>query len=354
MAQNNPSFVLRKTGELAFEDRQVPEIQDPYDVIVNIKYTGICGSDIHYWTHGAIGPFVLTSPITLGHESAGIVTQVGPDVTTLKSGDRVALEPGIPCRRCIRCKEGKYNVCPDTIFAATPPFHGTLARFYSIPEDFCFKLPEHVSLEEGALVEPTAVAVHMTKQADIKPGQNVVIFGAGPVGLLCCALARFYGARKVVTVDINEERVRFAGEFAATHVYKAQDESAERSAARLIEETELGTGADTVIDATGAEACIQTGVHVLRTGGTYVQGGMGKTNINFPIGAVCTKELILKGSLRYGSGDYRLAVDLISERRFRFKDLITKIVPFSEAELAFEAVKEGKGIKTLIQGPPSE
>ena len=194
----------------------------------------------------------------------------------------------------------------------------------------------------------------MTKQANIKPGQKVVVFGAGPIGLLCCALARVYGAQKVITVDIIKERVQFARQFAATHAFEPRDEPAQESATRLKEEIGLVAGADTVIDATGAQACIQTGIHVLRLGGTYVQGGMGKTNMDFPIGEVCTKELLLKGSLRYGSGDYQLAVDLISSGRFKVKNLITKIVPFSDAEEAFKAVKEGQGVKTLIEGPPSE
>ncbi|KAL9079835.1 MAG: hypothetical protein Q9157_001291 [Trypethelium eluteriae] len=188
----------------------------------------------------------------------------------VKPGDRVALEPGKPCRQCIRCKEGKYNLCPDTMFTATPPFHGTLARYYLIPQDFCLKLPDHVSLEEGALVEPTAVAVHMTRQANIKPGEKVVVFGAGPVGSLCCAISRVFGASKVVTVDIIEERVQFAKKFAATHSYVARKESPEDAAKRLIEETGLVVGADTVIDATGAEPCIQTGILALRVGGTYL------------------------------------------------------------------------------------
>jgi D-xylulose reductase len=144
--------------------------------------------------------------MVLGHESAGIVHTVGSAVTGLKVGDRVAMEPGVPCRRCVRCKDGKYNLCPDMKFAATPPYDGTLARYYVLPEDYCFKLPENVSMEEGALIEPTAVAVHITRQAAIKQGDSVVVFGAGPVGLLCCAVAKAYGAQKIVTVDINERR----------------------------------------------------------------------------------------------------------------------------------------------------
>lgn len=289
--------------------------------------------------------------MVLGHESSGVVEEVGSAVTTLKAGDRVTMEPGIPCRRCPRCREGRYNLCVDMAFAATPPYDGTLARYYRLPEDFCYKLPEHVSLEHGALAEPLSVAVHINRQAEVKPGQSVVIFGAGPVGLLCMAVAKAFGASKVVAVDINEERLAFAQKYAATHAFRAQRESVEASAARLIEECELGLGADAVIDASGAEVCIQTSIHTLRPGGTYVQGGMGKNEITFPIIAMCAKELKVKGSFRYGPGDYDLAVDLISSGRLSVAELITGQVKFEEAEQAFKDVKAAKGIKILIEGP---
>jgi len=276
---------------------------------------------------------------------------VGSAVTTLKKGDRVAMEPGIPCRYCVRCKEGKYNLCIDMRFAATPPYDGTLAKYYTLPEDFCYKLPENVPLEYGALVEPLSVGVHITRQAGIKPGQTVVVYGAGPVGLLCMAVARSFGASKVVAVDINEERLAFAQKYAATHLFRSQRESPQDSARRLVEECELGLGADAVIDASGAEPCIQAGIHVTRNGGTYVQGGMGKAEIPFPIMAACAKELTIKGSFRYGSGDYKLAVDLIASGKVDVSSLITGQVKFEDAEQAFKDVKAAKGIKILIEGP---
>ncbi len=289
--------------------------------------------------------------MVLGHESSGIIERIGSSVTTLQPGDAVALEPGVPCRRCEQCKKGKYNLCVDMVFAATPPYDGTLARFYCLPEDFCFKLPEHVTLEEGALAEPTSVAVHIVKQAGVKPGDSVIVFGAGPVGMLCCAVARAFGAIKIVAVDINEERLQAAKRFAATDVFLPQREAAEQSAKRLVEQSGLGVGADVVIEASGAEPCMQTGIHALRVGGTYVQGGMGKSDVAFPIMAVCVKELQVKGSFRYGSGDYKLAVDLISSGKIDVKSLVTGRVRFEDAETAFEDVKAGKGIKILIEGP---
>ena len=180
----NLSFVLQEPGKVEFEDRPVPTIEDANQVIINVRWTGICGSDIHFWVEGAIGDLVVKSPMVLGHESAGIVTAVGEKVTTLKVGDRVCMEPGIPCRVCARCKEGRYNLCPEMRFAATPPIDGTLAKYYRLPEDFCYKLDESMSLEEGALIEPLSGALHAVRQANVKPGNSIVIFGAGPMGLL--------------------------------------------------------------------------------------------------------------------------------------------------------------------------
>ena len=348
--QQNLSFILSSKDHLTFEDRPIPTLQHANDVILNVRYTGICGSDVHYWKHGAIGTYVVKEPMVLGHESSGIVTQVGDKVSTLKVGDRVCMEPGVPCRMCRRCKEGRYNLCPDMRFAATPPIDGTLAKYYSLPEDFCYKLPENMSLEEGALMEPLSVAVHITKQADVRPGQSIVVFGAGPVGLLCCAVAKAFGANKIVNVDMNEERLAFSAKYAETKTVVARKESPQDAAARIITEADLGPGADCVIDATGAEPCINTAMHVARTGGSYVQGGMGKSEINFPIMAVCAKELNVKGSFRYGPYDYETAVGMVASGRIDVKSLITGTVEFKEAEKAFEEVHKAKGIKTLIKG----
>lgn len=237
-------------------------------------------------------------------------------------------------------------------FAATPPIDGTLAKYYRLPEDLCFKLPDNLSLEEGALVEPLSVAVHVVRQASVTPGTSVVVFGAGPVGLFCCAVAKAFGAAKVVAVDIQAGRLEFAREFAATASYLPGNMSAVENASRLVAENSLGggAGADVVIDASGAEASINTGIHALRPGGTYVQAGMGRDEVRFPITAACTKELNVRGSFRYSSGDYKLAIQLLASQLVRGKDLITGVVKFEDAEKAFQQVKAGASIKTLIAG----
>ncbi|KAM0282399.1 hypothetical protein ACHAQH_003080 [Verticillium albo-atrum] len=348
---SNLSFVLNKVHDVSFEEREVPKISSEHDVLVAVNYTGICGSDVHYYDHGAIGHFVVKDPMVLGHESAGTIVEVGSAVKTLVKGDRVALEPGYPCRRCQDCLAGNYNLCHEMVFAATPPYHGTLTGFWAAPADFCYKLPENVSLQEGALIEPLAVAVHITRQAAVTPGASVVVMGAGPVGLLCAAVSRAFGATKVVSVDILQSKLDVAKDLASTHTYLSQRLPAEENAAALKEQCGLGKGADVVIDASGAEPSIQTSLHTVRMGGTYVQGGMGKADINFPIMALCLKEVTAKGSFRYGPGDYKLAIDLVANGSVNVKKLISEVVLFKEAEDAFKKVKQGQVIKVLIKGP---
>ncbi|KAJ6782958.1 hypothetical protein PWT90_09787 [Aphanocladium album] len=349
--KQNLSFILNKPFDVAYVEQPKPTIEDPHNVLVAVNYTGICGSDVHYYVHGAIGHFVVKEPMVLGHESSGTVVEVGSAVTDLKPGDRVALEPGYGCRRCKHCRAGKYNLCDKMIFAATPPHHGTLTGLWAAPSDFCYKLPEKVSLQEGAMIEPLAVAVHIVKQGEVKPGNSVVVMGAGPVGLLCSAVAKAYGASKVVSVDIVQSKLDLAKTFSSTHTYMSQRISAEENAAALKKAADLGDGADVVIDASGAEPSIQTSIHTVRMGGTYVQGGMGKADITFPIMAMCLKEVTAKGSFRYGPGDYELAIDLVASGKVDVKKLVSEVVKFDQAEEAFKKVKEGQVIKVLIGGP---
>lgn len=360
-ADRNPAFVLRKVKDLAFEDRPVPKLRNSRDVRVHIEQTGICGSDVHYWQKGSIGKFVLDSPIILGHESSGTVVEVGEDVPDLKPGDRVSIEPGVPCRFCDYCRSGNYNHCPDTVFAATPPHDGTLANYYLVAHDYCYKIPDSMDFEEAAMVEPVAVAVQICKRAQLKATDSVVVFGCGPIGLLCQAVAKAYACKKVIGVDISEGRLAFASKFAADHVYKSPKKNegeenasyAARVSQEIIEKFDLGEGADVILEATGAPPCIQTGVYVARPGGArFVQAGMGQEFIDFPVTAALIKELNWTGSLRYTTGVYPTAVDLVKSGRVNVKPLITNRFKFEEAEKAFELVKQAREdvIKVIIEG----
>ncbi|ORY08477.1 putative alcohol dehydrogenase [Clohesyomyces aquaticus] len=358
--ETNLAFVLRAIKDVAFEDRPVPRLRDEHEVRVHVAQTGICGSDVHYWQRGRIGDFVLNSPIILGHESSGTVVEVGSKVTNLKVGDRVAIEPGVPCRRCNYCRAGSYNLCNDTIFAATPPWDGTLAKYYTVASDYCYKIPDHMNMEEAAMVEPVSVAVQICKVADIRAHQTVVVFGAGPIGVLSQAVAKASGAKKVIAVDIFKARLEFAKSFAADETFLPPGaepgtdpvEHSEKIAHDIKEQFGLGEGADVVLECTGAAPCIQAGVNVAKKGGMYVQAGMGKENVVFPITMACIRALTIKGSIRYSVGWYPNAVDLVASGKVDVKRLITNRFKFEEAEKAFELVKAAEeGVfKVIIEG----
>ncbi|KAI1309793.1 GroES-like protein [Xylaria venustula] len=291
----------------------------------------------------------------MGHEAAGIVHAVGPGVTDLAPGDRVALEPGIPCRKCGDCKAGLYNICRKMVFAASPPYPGTLTKFYATSADYCYKIPDTMPLQEAVLMEPLAVAVHGVRLAGVSFGHKVVVFGAGTVGLFCAAVARDFGAAAVVSADILPSKLAFAKTFIGTNIGRtAMPDSSltpEENARLLIETHELETGADIVIDASGAEASINTGIHLLRSRGTYVQVGMGRRHVNFPISEICDREIVVKGSFRYGAGDFETAMSLVARGFINLKCFITNVFPFEQATEAWEATSRGEGIKNIIEGP---
>ncbi|KAJ6515779.1 xylitol dehydrogenase [Mycena sanguinolenta] len=366
---DNPSFVLKAIEEVVYEQRPIPEISGN-QVLVEVKKTGICGSDVHYLVHGRIGDFVVHNPMVLGHESAGIVSKVGPDVKHLKVGDRVAVEPGATCGACDACKLGRYNLCPDIVFAATPPYDGTLGRFYRVPAHLAYPLPDGVSLEDGAMMEPLAVGVHsVSNLGGFRANQSIAVFGCGPVGLLCMAVAKALGASRIIAVDIVPARLEFAKEYAATDTYvpvaanegESKLDYSKRNADAMKQQLHIedrGANAiDLVIDASGAEVSIQTAFYVVKTGGTFVQVGMGNPNVTVNLGMLMVKELNYKGSFRYGPGDYPLAIGLVARGKINLKPLVTHRFPFNDAITAFKATRSGKSedgkgvIKAIISGP---
>ncbi|KAI6163028.1 xylitol dehydrogenase [Pisolithus thermaeus] len=372
---DNLSFVLKKVDTVTFEQRPIPDI-GPHEVLVEVKKTGICGSDVHYLLHGRIGDYVLENgkDMVLGHESSGVIAKVGSLVSHLKLGDRVSIEPGAACRTCVACKEGRYELCPSIRFAATPPVDGTLGRYYAVPSDLAYPLPPGLSLEDGAMIEPLSVAVHaVAKLGNFRTSQSIAIFGCGPVGLLCMAVAKAFGASRVIAIDIVSHRLEFAKSYAATDTFmpplleqsETNGEFSKRAAALM--KAELGIaeqgaqGIDLVVDASGAETSIQTGIRIVKSGGTYVQPvGLGRPDITIDMSTVVCKQLTVKGSFRYGPGDYPLAISLVAQGRVDLRPLVSHRFAFEDALLAFETTRNGKGsdgkgvIKTIISGPGVE
>ncbi|KAG1889432.1 chaperonin 10-like protein [Suillus subluteus] len=366
---DNPSFVLKGILDVEIQQKPVPEI-DANEVLVEVKKTGICGTDVHFLVHGRVGDFIVEKPMVLGHESAGVISKVGPNVTNVKVGDRVAMEPAATCRKCEACKEGRYQICPDIVCAATPPTDGTLARYYSLPSDLAYPLPPNLSLEDGAMMEPLSVAVHaVSTLGALRSNQSVAVFGCGPVGLLCMAVAKALGASRIIAVDIIPDRLEFAKAYAATDIFlpPSMDKGESRIGfsmrnAQAMKEklgiAEHGPRAiDLVLDASGAEVCIQTGIRIAKSGGTFVQVGIDNPDVTIDMFAVLCKELVLKGSFRYGPGDYPLAIALVASGKVDLKSLVSHRFPFTQACEAFEITRNGKNpdgkgvIKVMISGP---
>lgn len=288
----------------------------------------------------------------MGHEASGIVHEIGSGVKNVKVGDRVAIEPGIPCRRCKRCKAGKYNLCPDMRFAADPPYtDGTLCRLFKAPEDFVFKIPDSLSLQEAVLVEPLSVAIHGARLADLKAGQTVLVQGSGTIGLLAAAVAKAFGAHSVYIADINEKKLEFARSFVECKTFLSDTSVTPFDEAQRIK-TEMGLedGVDAVLECSGVESSAQTGILASGAGAVFVQIGMGKHNQSLPLGTMCEKETVLKAAFRYGPGDYETAINLLEAGSISVKSMISSIVPFEQATEAWERTMRGEGIKNLIQG----
>lgn len=288
----------------------------------------------------------------MGHEASGVVDSVGAAVSSVKPGDRVAVEPGFPCRRCKQCKEGRYNICPDMKFAADPPLtNGTLCRLFRIPEDYVYKIPDSMTLQEAVLIEPLSVAVHGVRLSELRPGQSVLVQGSGTIGLMAAAAAKAFGARVVFISDINQTKLDFAKSFVdCTTFVPNMHSTPEKETASFQKEMGITSGLDVVLECTGVESSAQIGLYMCGPGAIFVQIGMGKPIQSIPILAMSEKEIVLKTSFRYAPGDYEIALELIGSGKTSARELISSSVPFEDASVAWEKTARGEGIKNLIQG----
>ena len=329
----NKAIYMSGTNNMVTRDVPVP-VPKSNEVLIQIKSVGICGSDLHYYQHGNIGDFVVEGDFILGHECAGIVAEVGEKVKSLKIGDRVALEPGKTCGKCEQCKSGKYNLCPDVIFFATPPYHGVFTNYVAYDEDMCFKLPENMSFDEGALVEPLAVGLHATDQGGVKLGDTVVIFGAGCIGLVTLLAAKAKGASKIIVVDVIEKRLEYAKNLGATTAINAKELDPLKQIDRLTD----GRGADVVIETAGAKITVQQTASVVKIGGTVVLVGMTIENeTSYDFMKLMGKEGTLKTIFRYRNL-YPVAINAISSGAIDVKQIVTDEFKFNGTKEAFDYV----------------
>ena len=345
--------VLPKQRVLTFEDRPIPE-PGPHHVLIKILRVGVCGSDAHYYTEGRIGDFVVNSPIILGHEGAGVVAAVGAQVKTLKQGDRVTFEPGYTCRRCYYCKSGAYNLCPQVTFMGTPPVDGCFCEFVSWPEDFVFHLPDSMTMEDGATMEPASCGLWAVKRGGVKTGDSVVVFGVGPIGLLTMQAAKVAGATTLIAVDIEDFRLEYARRLGATHVFNDTDGAALERIRKLTGRVRgFGTrhaGADVTFETAGTIPTVRNTLAAVRPGGVAVLVGLPPDPmVELDIVGAASKEIDIRGMFRYVN-QYPAAIALAAGGRIDVRRLVTHHYPLEKVEdaLLFVHTRKSESIKVMI------
>ena len=323
--------IMEGIGKMGFTQRPIPTPKED-EVLVKLEYVGICGSDLHYYEKGAIGDFVVEPPFVLGHEPGGTVVEVGSKVSHLKVGDRVALEPGKTCGRCKYCRQGKYNLCPDVVFFATPPVDGVFQEYVAHEADLCFKLPENVSTLEGALIEPLAVGFHAAIQGDAHLGQKAVVMGAGCIGLVSMMALKAEGVSRVYVVDVMQKRLDKALELGADGVINGKDEDAVQAVLRLTN----GEGCDLAIETAGTEITTRQTIHMTKKGATIVLVGYSKSGeMTLPMSLALDKELTFKTVFRYRH-IYPMAIDAVASGKVNLKGIVTDVFDFDDIQNAMD------------------
>ena len=323
--------VMEGIGKMGYTERPIPTPKDD-EVLVKLEYVGICGSDMHYYETGAIGDYVVKPPFVLGHEPGGTVVEVGSNVKHLKVGDRVALEPGKTCGHCEFCRQGKYNLCPDVVFFATPPVDGVFQEYVAHEAALCFKLPENVSTLEGALIEPLAVGFHAANQGEAHAGQTAVVMGAGCIGLVSMMALKAEGVSRVYVVDVMQKRLDKALELGADGVINGKDEDAVEAVRKLTE----GAGCDLVIETAGTEITTRQAIHMAKKGANIVLVGYSKTGeMTLPMSLVLDKELTFKTVFRYRH-IYPMAIDAVAAGKVNLKGIVTNIFDFDDIQNAMD------------------
>lgn len=323
--------VMEGIGKMGYTQRPIPTPKDD-EVLVKLEYVGICGSDMHYYETGAIGDYVVKPPFVLGHEPGGTVVEVGSAVKHLKVGDRVALEPGKTCGHCEFCRQGKYNLCPDVVFFATPPVDGVFQEYVAHEAALCFKLPDNVSTLEGALIEPLAVGFHAANQGGAHAGQTAVVMGAGCIGLVSMMALKAEGVSRVYVVDVMQKRLDKALELGADGVINGRDEDAVEAVRRLTE----GAGCDLVIETAGTEITTRQAIHMAKKGANLVLVGYSKTGeMTLPMSLVLDKELAFKTVFRYRH-IYPMAIDAVAAGKVNLKGIVTDIFDFDDIQNAMD------------------
>ena len=329
--------VLRGIQQLAIEERPVPE-PAPGEVLVRITAVGVCGSDVHYYQHGRIGDFVVEQPMVLGHESGGVIVGVGAGVDASRVGQRVSVEPGVPDLTCAECLAGRYNLCPDMRFFATPPYDGSLAEFVTVHAAFAHPVPDTISDDAAALLEPLSVGVWANRKGQVGAGSRVLITGAGPIGLVATQCARAFGATEIVVADLNPHRLKLAEDLGATATVNVGDTSLR----------DAGFEPTVLLECSGHPGATGDGIRTLARAGRAVLVGMGDDGLPLPLTHIQSREIEITGTFRYAN-TWPTAIALAASGRVDVDALVTGHFALADSEAALLAAeRDPLAVKSVI------
>jgi L-iditol 2-dehydrogenase len=334
---------LRKAGDL-YVDFNVPMPQcAPDSVLISVREIGVCGSDLHYYAEGRIGDHVVTEPHILGHEAAGVVVEVGKRVQGFAPGDRVSIEPGVPCMSCLLCREGRYNLCDSVKFSGAPPYPGMFREYLTHDPRFLHPLPGNVSFTQGALAEPLAVAHNAVTKAGVRAGDTVLVTGAGSIGFSCIEMARVAGAARIIVSEPSEfQRSKALGIGADYAIDPVHEDVLER-----VRGTTDGRLCNRAIEATGVESAIMDAIRSLRKGGTAVLVGMGKALAAVPHAEVVKREVVLCGVYRY-SNNFKPVIELLAAGKLTPEKWVSHRYPLENIKQAIETAGNTKADRLKV------
>lgn len=316
-------------GDLRLVDIPKPS-PGPGEVLVQVKATGICASDIHYYREGRIGDAVVTEPIIMGHEFAGIVAELGPGVTGLKVGDPVAVEPAIPCGECELCRAGEINICLDIKFCGTPPYDGSLREYIAWPAENCVPVPASWTMGEVAMLEPLAVGVYGVEMAEPVQGKSVAILGSGAIGLSILQAAKASGCGKVIVTDLIPERLEIARKLGADIVLDANDPDIVK---QVVGDS---MGMDIVFEAAGENDAVRQGTEIVRPGGMLVVGGIPQEDSMCVTASVIRRKGLTIKMIRRSRNTLHRSIELVKQGKVDLAPFVTHTFPVERVADAFE------------------
>jgi len=325
---------LDKNKQIYTNDIEIPSL-DSDQVLVRVESVGVCGSDVHYYKHGAIGPFIVENPIILGHELSGVITAVGDSVSKDRIGARVAVEPQRACGECFQCKAGRYNLCPNIEFYATPPIDGAFCEYVKIQSHFAFDIPDNISFDAAALIEPMSVCIWAAQKAQIVAGSSVLIAGAGPIGVIMAQVARAFGATNVVVTDVLDSRLEFVRKYGATRTVNSSKDS-------------IGNESfDVFVDACGVPPAVHAGILATGPAGRVLLVGLGSDEMMLPVSHIQNNEIIVTGVFRY-TNTWPIGIDFLATGKVNLDAIVSHHFGLDDVEEALNATSKPEAMKVIV------